>query len=216
MVSWWVVTPERGLTWSNVQAAGVCSHYFAALLFFVEGCLRTLDTLRLALQGSFHHSSLQRGLLCTVVQLYSCTVVHHKTKNGLASISCPFLLKPASSQWMDLIFGWALSQSLCHRFLMDWSNSRNLSSFETTSHHCAFWCCNSLLVDLVRGLECIYKISHGPELAQHWLLPYRWQKCRFWVIFSFWFSRFLPWQIWSFPQMIISCWRIFRDIFSHW
>ena len=51
--------------------AGVCSHYFAALLFFVEGCLRTLDTLRLALQGSFHHSSLQRGLLCTVVQLYT-------------------------------------------------------------------------------------------------------------------------------------------------
>ena len=33
----------------------------------------------------------------------------------------------------------------------------------------------------------------------------RWQKCRFWVIFSFagrnrWFTRFPLWQIWSFPH----------------
>ena len=41
----------------------------------------------------------------------------------------------------------------------------------------------------------------------------RWQKCRFWVIFSFagrnrWFTRFPLWQIWSFPEVMTSFgWR---------
>ena len=51
----------------------------------------------------------------------------------------------------------------------------------------------------------------------------RWQKCRFWVIFSFagrnrWFTRFPLWQIWSFPEVMTSFgWRswFFWAIFAN-
>ena len=56
---------------------------------------------------------------------------------------------------------------------------------------------------------CLEQITRCPELAVNSCYDcYRWQKCRFWVIFSgrSRFTRFLLWQIWSFPQMVISCW----------